>query len=89
MDRRFDLPKPAAALTAISVHGANEKHSTEGEGKLEAQKLLGGQPEHVPMYSEPEEAIESRMSWKRLGAQYGVPLCCPLVFALAASFLVV
>lgn len=93
MDRRFEGPKPLPASSLLSV-ATGPKCEQEEKGGLLPDHLDGtdanivaGQSERPPiLYASPEEMDEGgRTSWRRLGAQYGVPLCFPLAFALLVS----
>lgn len=95
MDRRFDAPKPVSAAPLLSI-GTD----SQSKDLIEKQSLLTSTSESDPpslksqikvsggdrpLYATPEQDGEGKVGWKRMFAQYGVPLCFPLVFALVAS----
>jgi hypothetical protein len=91
---------PTSPLSSIGSSGTSSKDVLEkhallaGEGGKEGDdisaplslksQIQGGAGEK-PLYATPEQDGDGKPSARRLFAQYGVPLCLPLVFALVAS----
>lgn len=95
MDRRFDAPKPVSVAPLLSID--TDSHAKE---VIEKQSLLtstgnGDSPSlksqiqgsggERPLYATPEQDGEGNLGLRRMFAQYGMPLCFPLVFAFVAS----